>query len=88
MKMMKNLHDVPHGSEWKLFHDLLDIALDPSKRGGPNTKLETMAFNLIDIGSLKHYIAIVGIETQTHVVSLNMINSSLTTKLEGPSIAL
>ena len=77
LKMMKSLYDIPHGSEWKVYCDLLDIALDPSKRVGPNTKVVTMSFSLIALGSLKYYIAMVGIRTQTHVASLNTINSLL-----------
>jgi hypothetical protein len=37
-----------------MFHDLLDIALDPSKRGGSNTKLGAVTFNQIAIDPYCH----------------------------------
>ena len=49
-----------YGTKWILFHGLLDIALGPSKRGGPNAKVGTKSNNCTAIGSWKYYVTMMG----------------------------
>ena len=44
-ELMNNLHGILHGTTRILFHNLLDIALGPSKRGESNAKLGIVASN-------------------------------------------
>jgi hypothetical protein len=46
-KCLKYLHDI----KWLMFHDLLDIALGPLKKGGSKIKLGIVAINWIVINS-------------------------------------
>ena len=66
-----------------MLHDLLDIALDPSKRGGSNKKLGAVTFDQIAIDPYCHD----GVQIQSYIAVPQHGPLSLYIKFEGPWIA-